>query len=402
MKRVVRITALSVALSSVVLASGWRIPEQSMNSMGTAGAYVAHAKGADASYFNPANMSFNDDTYQAEIDLNYIHLGGIDYTDDTTPAKNAASLSENFLVPTLFFTTKEYDGWRFGVNLVVPGGLSKRWDAAYQKAYAKEFTLEIVEFNPVVSYALLPNLSVGGGVRVLYSDGLVKNDAGTALREMEGETIEYGYNLALTYKPLKNLNLALTYRSNVDLHEEGNAKLYLSGTKVYDGGADVTVPLPAVLAAALSYTFETKTTFEIEYDRTYWSKYDTLDFNYKSAIPALLVPGFDDPKAKNWNDADAFRVSLTQALDKFEFMAGFAYDKTAVPSEKVTFELPDADAYIFSFGAKYKIDSHQTIGFGYLYDTKKDRSVANAEGGVDGTFSNATAHLLSIGYSVAF
>ncbi len=402
MKQVVKITALGIALSSVVSASGWRIPEQSMNSMATAGAYVAHANGADAAYFNPANMSFNDDAYEAEVDLTYIHLGGIDYTDNTTPTKNATSLSEDFVLPTLFFSSKNYNGWRFGVNVVVPGGLSKRWDAAYQKAYAKEFTLEIVEFNPVVSYAISPTLSVGGGVRVLYSDGVVKNDAGTAARELEGETIEYGYNLALTYKPLKNVSLALTYRSNVDLHEEGNAKLYISGTKTYDGGADVTVPLPAVLAVAGSYTFETKTTLEIEYDRTYWSKYETLDFNYKSAIPALLVSSFDDPKARNWNDSDTLRIALVQELERFEVMAGFAYDKTAVPDDKVTFELPDADAYIFSFGAKYKIDSKQTVGFGYLKEKKKDRSVTNAEGGVDGTFSNATAHLLSIGYSVAF
>ena len=406
MKQVVKITALSVVASSVVMASGWRIPEQSMASMATAGAYVAHAKGADASYFNPANMSFNKDKYQLEADLNYIHLGGIKYTDNDDATKNATSKSENFFVPTLFLSSKEYNGLRFGANVVVPGGLSKRWDAPYEQAYAKEFTLKIVEFNPVVSYKILPNLSVAGGVRIIYSDGVVKNDlsirsSGTT-REMEGEAWEFGYNLALAYKPTKASNISFTYRSNVDIKEEGNAKIYLSGVKTYDGGADVTVPLPAVLSAAISYEFDTKTTLEVEYDRTFWSKYKKLDFNYDGTIPAILQSSFDDPKTKNWEDSDAIRLSVAQELDEYTLMAGFAYDKTPVPSDKVSFELPDSDAYIFSLGAQYKIDDAQTIGFGYLYDTKKDRDVVNAEGGVNGKFSNISAHLVSIGYSIDF
>ena len=402
MRRAVKIIALSAAASSVVMASGWRIPEQSMASMATAGAYVAHAKGADASYFNPANMSFNKDSYQFEADLNYIYLGGVKYSDNTTPAKDATSKSENFFLPTLFLSSKEYNGWRFGANVVIPGGLSKRWDNAYQQAYAKEFTLEIVEINPVVSYKILPNLAVGAGARIIYSHGVVKNDAGLAERELEGETFEYGYNLALSYKPMQDLTLAATYRSNIDLGEEGNAKLYLSGQKTYDGGADVTVPLPAVLALAASYTFESKTTVELEYDRTYWSKYKTLDFNYKSPIPALLVPAFDDPKTRNWSDSDAIRLSVTQEMDRLTLMGGIGYDTTPVADDKVSFELPENDAYIFSFGAEYSIDKAQKIGFGYLYDVKKDRDVVNSEGGVNGKFSNMSAHLLSIGYSLDF
>ena len=83
-------------------------------------------------------------------------------------------------------------------------------------------------------------------------------------------------------------------------------------------------------------------------------------------------------------------------------MGGIAYDKTPVSSDKVSFELPENDAYIFAFGARYAIDDVQKIGFGYLYDMKKDREVVNAEGGVNGKFSNISAHLLSIGYSVDF
>ncbi len=44
---------------------------------------------------------------------------------------------------------------------------------------------------------------------------------------MEGDTFEFGYNLALAYKPTNDINLAVTYRSEIDLEEEGTAKLLM-------------------------------------------------------------------------------------------------------------------------------------------------------------------------------
>ena len=42
---------------------------------------------------------------------------------------------------------------------------------------------------------------------------------------IEGDSIDFGYNLALTYKPIKDLTLSATYRSKIDLTVEGKASL---------------------------------------------------------------------------------------------------------------------------------------------------------------------------------
>ena len=42
---------------------------------------------------------------------------------------------------------------------------------------------------------------------------------------MKGESIDYGYNLALAYHPIDNLELAATYRSKVNLTVDGKADL---------------------------------------------------------------------------------------------------------------------------------------------------------------------------------
>lgn len=141
--------------------------------------------------------------------------------------------------------------------MVAPVELTKHWKTSVQKFFAEEFTLKNVELNPVISHKINENFSIGGGIRIVYSEDIVKSDGnpvGIASRgNMEGDTIEFGYDLAMAYRPTQDINLAVTYRSNIDLKEDGQANLYLGGAgQQYN--ADVTVPLPAVLNLAISKT----------------------------------------------------------------------------------------------------------------------------------------------------
>jgi long-chain fatty acid transport protein len=411
MKTILKVTSLSIVASSILCASGWRIPEASSRSVALSGAYIANSNGADATYYNPANMSFNKNALEVEVGLMGVILPSMKYTDNKTAFKNGESKKENSLVPSFFITSKEYDNnIRYGFSLTIPGGLTRRWETPYQKAYAEQFTLEIIELNPTVAHKISSNLSIGAGLRVIKSSGIVKSngtDAGKpAIRDMEGETIEYGYNLALTYKPNSLSNISATYRSNIDLKEEGNAKLYLSGTKVYNGGISVTVPLPAVLTLAYAYKFG-KTIVEFEFDRTYWSSYKNLDFEYKSNIPLALKGAFDDPKARDWADTNAYRLGVTHKYsDKIILMAGYSKDGNAIPDKAVSFESPDYNSNTYSVGFDYNLNKKSSFGFGYLYSKKDDRTVSNTNPDgtpyLDGTISGAKAHLVSFAYRTTF
>ena len=307
-----KIITLSIITGSFVLAGAYKVPEQSLNSMALGGAYVAHTNGADTAYFNPANMAFlKDDKQFMEVGITWVHLpsnrfdGQQAFPDSTIYPANGSSKVEDLQLPYIHYvSTPLSNGLRWGASLTVPGGLTKRWESPYQKLSAEEFTLKVIELNPVVSYKAMDNLAFGGGLRLIYSEGVVYSDGSdTAMpikREMEGDTIEYGYNLAMTYKPSSTINTAITYRSNIDLKEEGDANLYM-GDMGHQYSADVTVPLPAALNLSISNTWADRYTLEFNYERTYWSEYEDLDFNYGSAIqPSSLVPIFDKPKAKNW------------------------------------------------------------------------------------------------------
>ncbi|RLA73912.1 MAG: hypothetical protein DRG11_06605 [Epsilonproteobacteria bacterium] len=402
MKNLVKIVGLSAVVASVVYGGGYRIPEQSASSVALSGAYIANSSGASASYYNPANMSFNKNQTDMEVSLMHIGLTKIKYTDNNGVAANdGKSKAESFIVPTLFISTKDYAGigLRYGLSITVPGGLSKRWDSPTQKASAEEFTLEVVELNPTVSYKINEQFAVGGGLRVVKTDGVVKSSGGVS-RDLTGDSIDYGYNLGATYKPDETSNISATYRSNVDLTVEGDAKLYAGTALLYDDGASVTVPLPAVSTLAYSKSFG-DTTVELNYDITHWSAYEELDFEYSSTVAAPLQPFFDDPIDKSWEDTTAIRLGVTHKLNKkLTLMAGYAKDENPVPEKTLGYELPDSDATLYSLGANWVIDDKSSVGFGYLLDIKEKREVKNDT--IDGEFTDAKAHMMSFAYRTSF
>ena len=420
MGRIVKGLTLSVIASSVVIAGGYKIPEQSLNSMALGAAYVAHTTGADTAYFNPANMSFMDaDKSYVEGGLTLAHLPSNVYT--LGGPYSGESEEENLPIPFLHYVAPAMGDLRWGVSLTVPGGLTKRWHTPFQKASAEEFTLKIIELNPSMSYKIAENFSIGGGLRLIYSEGKVKSNSAdanainplvpSASRDMDGDTVEFGYNLALAYKPTNDINLAVTYRSNVDLKEEGTATIAAAPYGVlYDDDASVEVPLPAALNIAVSKTWNDQFTLEFNYERTFWSEYETLDFEYTGANSGLVPPAFDNALERNWKDTNTFRVGATIKMEnKITAMMGFAIDETPVPEETIGFELPDSDAKIFSMGFRYQQTEDLSWGAAFLYDSKESISLvpgAYAEAtsllNNGGTFSEGGAFLTTIGVAYEY
>jgi len=405
MKKTLIVAAALVVGAGAAHASGWRIPEQSVNSTARAGGYVAYTPAADATYYNPANMSWLEDRAYLQADLTWIHLTSIDYTDNRSSLYDGSSEEEDFLVPTFFAVSPYYGNFRFGFSFTAPGGLSKEWKDPYPRTFAEEFTLKIFEANPTVSYKFCDQFSASFGLRGIYADGVVKSYGMTSSgygisRDMEGDSFEAGFNVALSARPVENLNLAITYRSNVDLDVSGTAGLVTdAGPGMYSGDADVSVPLPAVLAVAASYTFFDQLTVEFEYDRTYWSEYEYLDFGYSGTLSnPVLYAAFDQPIERSWSDTDTFRFSMEYDFkNDFVLMAGFAIDENPAPEENVGFELPDADAFLYSVGLRYRLNPDMELGIAYLYDYKESRDVVNEN--INGTFENAAAHLVTVGFS---
>ncbi len=413
MKKTISIVALaSVLTAGTAFASGYRIPEQSADSTAKAGANIAGALGPDAAYHNPANMSWMDnESWVVEGDLSYIYLTAIEYTDNRSSYYNSESEDENFLMPALFLVSPDYSGFKFGLSTTVPYGLAKRWKNNYGSTFAEKFSLTVFDVNPTGSYKINDMFSVAAGIRMLYakatvmSNGVVSPPSITASRYMDGDTVEWGWNAAISIKPTEESNISITYRSAVDLDIQGDVLLSTNMTMLGGANVDTTggavVPAPAVLALSGAYDFG-KFKVEFTVDRTFWSDYENLDFYYDTPITnPVLYSAFDKPKDKNWDDTNAYRLGLDYVLTpEITLMAGLAYDENPVPDETINFELPDSDAWLFSIGARFKVSEQSQIAFGLLYDYKESRTVNTAT--LNGEFTGAAAILATLGYTYSF
>ena len=402
-KKIAGAVVVALAVSGTAYGSGYRIPEQSVNAVAKAGANVACTRSADAAYYNPANMSWMEDRGFIEGNAEWIRLKAISYVDNRSSFFNGESDKDDFVLPSIFAVSPEYNNFRVGFTFGVPGGLSKEWRQPFPKTFANEFTLKVFEVGVTGSYKINDMFSLAAGIRTIYADATVRSSGmispGVAAgRDMDGDTWEVGYNLAASVRPLPEMNFSVTYRSKIDLDLEGDAYLTTSvGPGVYNGSGAVSVPLPAVLSLAGSYTFFDQLTVELEYERTFWSSYDNLDFTYPAPLAnPVLNMAFDQPKSKNWDDSDTYRIGLTYDMkNDFTLMAGFAYDKTPVPDSTLSFDLPDSDSCLYSFGVRYQANDHLNVGLGYLYVDKDDRSAVNHV--INGEFSNSGAHVVALG-----
>ncbi|MDF1884170.1 outer membrane protein transport protein, partial [Sulfurimonas sp. SAG-AH-194-C21] len=386
-----KILMISLVASSMLLASGYKIPETSTNSVALSGANIAHTKSADAAYDNPANMIFMDDKNQLEVDLMYIGLSAtkFDGTVGGTGPYSLTSEEQTFIIPSVHYVSPKLgeNGVRLGLSIVVPGGLTREWKAEPAKTSAEEFTLQIIEVNPTVAYEITNDLAFAFGFRLVHTTGVVKSSGianipplggvGVASRDMTGSSTDYGYNLALAYHPIENLELAATYRSKVALTVDGNADLSWTPTaSTYSGDASVTVPLPATFSAAAAYTFSTKTTLEFVYEIAYWSAYKTLDFDYDGTEGPVLGAIFGAKIAKNWKDTNAFRLGVTQEFDSVTLMAGLVIDESPTPESTLNFESPGSDSISYSLGGRYEINESLDVGLSALYSMKDDRDIS--------------------------
>ena len=397
-----KVAILAAGACCALYAGGYKIPEQSSDSLGLLASNVAVSFGADAAYFNPANMIFLGEGYIFEGTLGWFH---IDKADFKANGRAYASKKFDSAAGTFSYVSPEiYENWRFGLALAVPAAVGMAWEDPVTAFGAKRFKLQVVELNPTVAYCVTPQLAVALGARAVYSKGVVANDYGAlGYREIKGDGLDYGYNVAATYRPVENFSLAATYRSKVDLNLDGDAEFNspVPGAS-YSGGADVTIPLPAQLVLAAGYKISDFTIL-LAYERTYWSKFTGYDFDYKNKRAshrsglsgAVFRRLMDDPVSRAHKDTNSYRVGLAyDATQRLRLMAGFVYDEDISSPQDTGLELPNTNSRAYSAGLNYKFSDQLELGLGFMCQDRSKKSVSGikappAGAGIDGEVGRA-------------
>jgi long-chain fatty acid transport protein len=161
--------------------------------------------------------------------------------------------------------------------------------------------------------------------------------------------------------------------------------------------------MPATAAFGVAYIRD-RLTLEVDLDITFWSSFKSLVIDIRDNNN--LLP--DATRPEEWNDVVGVNAGAEyRVTDPLALRLGIRYDPTPVPANTLSPLLPDADRYMYSAGAGYKI-RNWTIDLSYMYVDKKDRTVNNQVdvappsigSGFNGEWSG-DAHLvaLDIGYN---
>ncbi len=401
-----KILSLSLVVSSALFGAGYQIPNNSINSAALATANVANAHGADAAYYNPANMVYNTDNHEIENSVTYVSLSPINYSaDGTYGTQDIDSEKHTVFIPSFHYASKKLNdaGVRIGFSLIAPAGLAREWKDMPASASAKKYALETMEFNPTVAIPVTNDFSMAFGFRyVRASSELELNYPGLYHLNIEAkDSSSYGYNLALSYNATESLNISATYRSKITLDLEGSGDAsYLGVAK--GSSVSMSVPIPANLIIAAAYTFNNLTTVEITYDRTMWSAIQETNLEFKDSTMENVL---GKSKPKKWDDTEAYRLGVTHKLNEtVTLMGGIAYSTNAAKEEYTSFSSPEADSMTYALGGRYKLDDSLELGLAVLYADYEDRTSSQPTNplGVNGTMSDKDAYTITAGMNYKF
>lgn len=233
-------------------ANGFKIQEQSLNGTALNSAYVAGARGADASYYNPANMGFSNDwgenKSELELSTSLIQIPGFNFQVSTTnqglrshtklsynpliapliaalPPSLASSLglsdkyiihsepdsqivngstgTTNFILPKFFYKSRTVNGLTFGASFIAPSGLAMQWKDKGGE-FLQDVFIMMIEFSPSISYTIGDRFSIGFGPRILYSMGSFNNVVYVPMKEKGKPT---NSSITLTGKDMDEIGL---------------------------------------------------------------------------------------------------------------------------------------------------------------------------------------------------
>lgn len=216
----------SLFLCHLVYAGGFKVQEQSLNGTALNSAYVAGARGADASYYNPANMGFNNDwgenKSEFELATSLLQIPGFSFQVPTTnqglrshtKIKYTSALIEafaptdidilhsnpdnqivdgytdttNFILPKFFYKSRTNQGFTFGASFVASSGLAMQWQDKGGE-FLQDVFIMMVEFSPSISYTINDRLSFGFGPRIMYAMGSFNNVVYVPMQWKDGNNI---------------------------------------------------------------------------------------------------------------------------------------------------------------------------------------------------------------------
>ncbi|UCH81046.1 MAG: outer membrane protein transport protein [Nitrospiraceae bacterium] len=406
--RVILLILLIPALAPHAWSSGFALYNHSSASIAQGGAVIAHNDDSSALFFNPALMNKLEQP-QVKLGINYLR-SSVEFKSDAT-GKTFNLKDTSHYIPTVFAIHRINDSISAGLVVFSHFGLSTTWDDEWEGRYlATHSELKTITVNPAVSFMLLPQVFVAGGVSISILDAeLNKNITLSPMlpdirQKLTGDDVAVGYNAGLLVDITEDVSFGISYRSSMKAEFQGEVEHQIPqaipsnfASMFPDTSASTTVNLPPQAFAGIAYSGIESFVFEVSVKWEGWSKYDELRILLDEPIvteTAIVIP-------RNWEDVYPVSFGAQYRVnDMFDINAGYTYDPTPVPDDTFEPSVPESDGHIFSLGTDIRF---RNVEGGLLYAYKKyiDREknnmlddnptdgIVNPLTSVNGTYKNS-------------
>ena len=340
-------------------------------------------------------------------------------------------LGEAF-IPFVYYVRPINEKLSVGLGIFSPFGTATDYGDNFAGAgFADETSLKSIEIAPTFAYKINDQLSIGGGIDIVYMEGLLSKSTdlipyvpGNPLLgdasysgfethfEVEGDDWGYGWNIGAYYKLSEATTLGFAYRSEIEITLEGDAEFADKGVlTAYVPAASAVmpvglsrsqaaeVPLTTPASATLSVTHQVTDELLLQGGATWtgWSSFQNFDVlateNSVDSAAGDYTDGYADLSDlaglggnyighidERWTDVWALALGGTYQLnDKVVLRAGYAYDQSPVRDEFRTARVPSSDRQWLTFGAGYTLNQDLSIDVaaGYLFMYPMDLSEIN-------------------------
>ncbi len=416
-----------LSIGSMLFAGGFSLTGVGSRATAMGGAFRGLADDASAMYWNPAGLGFVDGM-TVDVGGTFImpsgtwNSAGTQYTaipGFSSKEYEAEKSLRSF--PSAFITMAKNPKLKYGLGVFVPYGLGTTWDVyklptststTGPLTYAAGFpenelksSIAVVDIHPTVAYQIMPNLSAGLGLSVMYTTielGKISFNpllGATAYlqpisSDMSGDGIGYGANMGLVYKPTECLSLGLSGKLPTTVALEGEAEIYLwkpqpivaSAVKV-GGKSDITtdLTLPSDIGLGVSYKVKPNWVVNLDYTYTMWSAVEEVKVKMKT--PANVLGTTESVVAFDWEDTNRISLGTEYLMCGNALRAGFFMDESPIPEETQTPTLSDINTkYSMNLGwgrsfGKFTVDANvQYIMFPEREIKATDQTATNMAG----------------------
>ncbi|TQQ19111.1 outer membrane protein transport protein [Vibrio cholerae] len=378
------------SVSTFTQAAGFQLAEYSATGLGRAYAgEAAMADNASAQWRNPAMLTYLEGT-QVSAGAIYVNPnvdveGTVNHAQLGKTHASSNDFAHDAVIPNFYLSHQLNEqmalGFALGTNYGMETDLGTEFAASH---FGNQASVISKEANLNIAYQILPQLSIGGGVRYVMGEGhfgatapaknLIRHPVtnnvmtlpkGTTLKYMEGEDNSWGWQVGSAWQINQNNRVGFAYKSEVVMDFEGHAEGVSYGS--YKPGM-MSVTLPATAELASFHQLNDQWAIHASINWTDWSSFKELT--------AVFPEKSDLIKSENWEDNYRFALGTTYQYDaKLALRAGVAYDTSAVDDKNRTATIPETDRTWVSVGGSYVATPQLTLDAGFTYIFAKDATI---------------------------